>query len=366
MLVKAKTNALTKEFSNWTLLIIVVGILSLMFASLANGAPMRNEVPPGTLPPMEEFANPMAPMTPPPESPRDLAPPAGNDFGAIADLWRVLELHRNGDLEEAIVGWQQVKLPREAWRNVGLAAAYLRNGNLEEAATILDYALTMEPNNAVLHYYNAISLLSKAVDAPEWYDAAPTPRMLLAAQTPDRATRASTLYRLGAISEFEKAIELAKVLNLNERLYPPVVFADVPSYGPIGSGVANSMFVMLPNGEYYEPLYQTPMPIEPPTVADLLDAIGADEFEGKAHNMLAPLYLDRGLLQQAEEHMDAAVGLDMNVLDGYRQLADRYDACGQYGDAFRANLKAMGGSDGIVEPARKALDAIRKSLIESW
>lgn len=56
----------------------------------------------------------------------------------------------------------------------------------------------------------------------------------------------------------------------------------------------------------------------------------------------------------------------MNVLDGYGELADRYEARGHYCDAFRANLKAIGCADGIVGPVRKTLDALRKSLNESW
>ncbi len=363
MLVKAQSNVVVKEFLNWTLLIVVVAILSLMLSRAASGGrPVPGDVPPGTLPPMGELATPMAPM---PDVPREIAPPAGNEFGLIADAWTVLELHRSRNMEEAIEGWQRLTLPRDTavWQSVGLAAANLRVGNVEKAADVLSDGLLLDPDNAVLHYYQGLVLLTMSVEAADWYDDATMPHTCLVSHSPERA---SVLYRLGAIHEFERVVELAKDVNLEQPLVPPVVFAGVPMIEPIGTGVANPMWVSQPGGDYIEPLYRTPMPLEPPTVSDLLAAVGADDFEGKAHNLLAPLYLGRGLLQQAEEHMDAAVALDMNVLDGYGKLADRYEARGQYGDAFRANLKAIGGADGIVGPAQKAFDAFRKSLDKSW
>jgi len=368
MLVKAQHDTVTKDFLNLTLLMVVAFLLSVLIGRVTAGAhPLRNDVPSSTLPPMEEYAKPMPPMAPMTKMPREAVPPAREDFDLIANLWTVLELHRNGDMEEALAGWESLGLPchTEVWRDVGLTAAHLRVGNVEQAADVLDYALRKEPKNAVLHYYNALALLTKAADAPDWFDATPAPSTRFVSHTLGRVTRARALYHLAAINEFETAIELAKQVTLGQQLVTPVLFVGVPMVEPIGNGVKRLEFASLPNGESYEPLYSEHMPLAPPTVADLLEVLGAENFEGKAHNMLAPLYLKRGLLPQAEEHMDAAAALNMNVLDGYQQLADRYEAREQHGDAFRANLKAIGRAGGIVGPARKALDALRNSFNES-
>jgi len=365
MLLKAQNDSLAKDFLNLTLLMVVVFMLSVLLGRVAAGTePLRNDVPPDTLPPMSEYSKPMSPMT---AAPRETSPPPREDFDLIADLWTLLELHRSGDMEAALVGWERLVLPchTEVWRDVGLAAAHLRAGNVEQAADVLDYALRTEPKNAVLHYYKALVLLTKAANAPDWYDAAPTPRTRIVSHTPGRATQARALYHLTATQEFEKAIEFGKDVKLGQQLVPPVIFVGVPMNEPIGMGVTRLTFAALPNGENYPPIYPEQMPVAPPTVADLLEVLGADNFEGKAHNMLAPLYLKRGSLEKAEEHMDAAVALKMNLLDGYQQLADRYEMRGQHGDAFRANFKAIGRAGEIVGPARKALDTLRKSFNES-
>jgi hypothetical protein len=61
-----------------------------------------------------------------------------------------------------------------------------------------------------------------------------------------------------------------------------------------------------------------------PCVGDLLTAIGADNFAGKAHNLLFGLHLDRGELLAAELHLDAAVATGVAALYGYQDLAEAY------------------------------------------
>ena len=93
-----------------------------------------------------------------------------------------------------------------------------------------------------------------------------------------------------------------------------------------------------------------------PTAGDLLLALDAEEFDGKAHNTLGCLFLERGSLELAERHLDDAVQSRLDVVYGYRDLGDEYRACGRHADAMRAYLKATKFS---ANKMSTLLDAIR-------
>ena len=95
------------------------------------------------------------------------------------------------------------------------------------------------------------------------------------------------MYELAATLDFERAIELACALQLDEAI--------VPDRFPTSSALE-------------------------PTVGDLLLALGADNFQAKAHNTLGYLFLKRGALEPAEQHMDDAVQGGLDVVYGYRDL----------------------------------------------
>jgi hypothetical protein len=100
----------------------------------------------------------------------------------------------------------------------------------------------------------------------------------------------------------------------------------------------------------------------PPMVHDLVEAIGADNFVGKSHNMLGHLYLDRGWLEQSEGHMDQAAATGLSILYGYQDLGDRYGLEGRHLDACRSYLKQLAQGGPIVGPATKFLDNLRKAF----
>ena len=64
-------------------------------------------------------------------------------------------------------------------------------------------------------------------------------------------------------------------------------------------------------------------------MGDLLLAMGADNFVGKAHNLLFGLHLDRGELLAAELDLDAAVATGIAPLYGYQDLAEAYVTANQ-------------------------------------
>jgi hypothetical protein len=79
-----------------------------------------------------------------------------------------------------------------------------------------------------------------------------------------------------------------------------------------------------------------------PTVADLLLVTGATNFERNAHHMLGYLFIERGALEVAEEHLDQAKDLGAEVPYLFNDLGEEYEAEGRHADAARAYLKAVG------------------------
>jgi tetratricopeptide (TPR) repeat protein len=361
MFLRLNSQVFVKESLNWMLVVTVVAILSLLFGRILVGAmPPTETEQPGLLPPME--AIPMGPMM---ETPRT-EKPRPNNLDVTLDLWRAMELHRGGKMEEALAAWQELQLPAESdvWRQIALTAAHLRLGQTDEAAEVLEALETAGADNPLVCYYKAIVLLTQAAEAPDLYDSVEITPIRLAAFNPEKTTPAATLYRLAAIRELEAAIRLADNVILEQPLVPPVMFVHLLNATAVGTGVDRAALTMARNARPARPYEPTPLPIDIPTVGHLLTAIAADNFAAKAHNMLGPLYLDQGLLDDAEQHMDAATEMGMNVLAGYRELAERYAAEGRHADAFRANLKDMAHGGGIVGPGRDAWRNLQKSLHE--
>jgi tetratricopeptide (TPR) repeat protein len=131
-----------------------------------------------------------------------------------------------------------------------------------------------------------------------------------------------SMYELAATIDLEWSIEFSRFVRMDEGLLSDCCAAE-------------------PYGE--------------PTVADLLSALGAEDFEAKAHNTLGTLFLERGALELAEQHLDRAAQGRLEVAAGYRELVDKYQACGRHLDALRAGLKATAYSGGKLQPLVDAL-----------
>jgi tetratricopeptide (TPR) repeat protein len=321
---------LVHEALKWLLIATIFALFSLLWASTARGAPPLGRI--GD-PPIKD------------------------------QLWTVVDLHRQGRTKEAIALWQEIRLPEQSdsWRYVALTAAHLRERQIDEAVIMLETLECLEPDNALAHYYKGLLSLTQAEKAPIQYDAIDQGRFRLVSLQ-ERSLQTAEMYRRVAMQEFEKAIELGPAVKLDMKLLPEQLLASRPD------GVYRAVLLVAtddqpPPATFY-PVYPMPYPMEAPTVGELLTAIGADNFVGKAHNMLGPLYLDEGLLTKAESHMDSAVDLGMHVQNGYSELARRYDDVGQHGDAFRANLKAMAHGNGLAKPGFDALDSLLKGLFD--
>jgi tetratricopeptide (TPR) repeat protein len=308
------------EVLKWVALMVLAMALVVLAASLARGG-LPNE--PLRLPAdMMESAKPM--------SAEELLPIDPNE-----QLWKILAAHRSGDAQEALLGWELVELPRETdvWRHVARGMALLQLGEIERAALALSKAEELQPDQPVVHYAMAILRLEQARTAREWYDAIGPMVVRLATFGPREVVpNSKSMYQLAAMMEFEKALELAD--NLERTL----------------------VLVM--------PDHRVQATVALVTVGDLLEAIGADRYEGQTHNMLGMMYVERANGEAAEQHLDAAVKQGANVVYGYRDLAALYELQDRHGDAFRVHLKSLGRDPSLVRPMYKALENAAKAVLE--
>jgi len=302
------------EFLKWLVLLFAAGVIALLLATrLANAAPQE----PGRLPDMSAEARPISSVPAATFSPEAGSPLALNDHHQV--LWRILERHRTGEVEEAIAQWRQADLPREAdtWKGVALGAAYLQAGQHDEAEEWLDLALKANGDNAVAHYYVGLLRIAQADQAREWHDAIGPPAWMFIA-LPKVMPNTRSMYELAAIMELEKAIELASLVDIDATLAPASVTSNEQSM---------------------------------PTVRDLLTALGAQRYPARAHNALAALYTDHWQLDAAEQHLDAAVTERMNAPFAYRELGIALERVGRYEDAARVFMKAFRHGDANLHPA---------------
>jgi tetratricopeptide (TPR) repeat protein len=246
--------------------------------------------------------------------------------GDLADdgleLWQAIVIARADAPRHTIKVWNQVQLPASTriWRDVTLAAAYLRAGDLKMAEVALDAAVEADRHHPVVHYYAALIRLEQAHTTKSWPDAIGPTRTRLVSYLPDVSPNSADMYRLAAANALDRVIEYADRLTPSEPLIPP------------------------------------DWTIEPtlrPTINDLLVALGAKDHLAMSHNLLAQHYLERGSADLAEHHLDHAVTLGSNVLDGYSRLSDLFESEGRNLAAARADAKAARSSRDPIGSARR-------------
>jgi tetratricopeptide (TPR) repeat protein len=291
-----------EELVRWMLLIAAAIALMLALATALAADPTR---PPGLLPqPIGELAKPIlpAPMRPFfPENPPPgrILPPAE----AAARLWMIFDSHRAGCAAEALAGWNEVRLPdyMAHWREMAIGAAYMQAGDLPRAEMSFEGARQMQPDHAILAYFTGLLRLEQATAAMRVPDNLNKNRDSLVSYTPgeDKA-----MYEAAAIAELQFAIARAHEIRLDE----PLIETDMQ--------IEESVFV--------------------PRTGNLLVALGADNFVGKAHHTLFGVMLKRGELDAADYHLGQAARRGIAVLYGYRDLAEAYVIQERNSDALRA------------------------------
>lgn len=249
----------------------------------------------------------------------------------VWDIWGVLLAQANGQTDEAVAGWETLDLPRDmlVWKHVALTAANLDLGRIEEAEAQLDVAWMHDGANPLVHYYTALYNLELADRGREWFDVPQRPVIQLVGYAPRAVPNTTGMFRLIAIAELERALEGAPGLVTEVPLLPPA-WATEPEYCP--------------------------------TVADVLQAIGAGNFEVQAHHMLGDLFRADGRLELAEQHLDAVTDAGTLPVYGYDELADAYAAQGRHIDAARAYAKAVHAHPGDSAAAGQVFNQLREAL----
>lgn len=236
---------------------------------------------------------------------------------AVARLWMTLESQRAGCFGDAISGWEQVGLPDETahWRESGMAAAFLQAGDLQKAEAHLNAARRLTSQNAVHAYFTGVLRLEQAAASGHIPGDTRRHTDMLVSYTPveDRLQ-----WRMLAIVELQNAIVWSGEIQLDERLLT------------IDEQIEETVVV--------------------PRVSDLLAALRADNFVGKAHHLLFGLYLNGGNLSLAEFHLDQAAATGIAVLYGYRDLAATYLDEGRGSDVLRLARKDLDVNQPWIRP----------------
>ena len=225
-------------------------------------------------------------------------------------LWRTLVAQARGDSAAAIHGWRHapLELPAEVWRHVGLTAAWLDRGHIDEAAEALDTAWDLARDNALVRYQFGLLNLERAHRSADWQEAAEVQfRLVSFGRRPQVMPNSAAMYRLAAIGDLEKAIEQAPRLALDA----PLLMTESAS------------------------------PVLAPRVGDLLRAIGAMQFTANSHVMLGQLFLEGGNLPLAEQHLDAAAAMGRKTPYGYQEIAAGFEGQHRFGEACLASAKAF-------------------------
>jgi hypothetical protein len=312
MITSRQQISLELEVVKWLLLVaLAIALVMALATALAAAEPMIG-IEPARLPEdMGRLARPLetAPIRPyfPEEGPEIQLPAAE----VAARLWMVLEHQRAGCVAEALAGWGQIRLSgtREVWRKTAMGAAYLGAGDVDRAALQLDAARQIAPAHPVVAYYTGILRLEQAARAARVPDEMSGGNERMVAHVPLLGRQARTTFNMLARQELELAIAGAGDVRLDEPL--------------------------VTNGRELEEQ------IVVPRVGDLLVALGADNFVGRAHHLLFGLALDEGELRVAELHLDQAVATGIAPLFGYEDLAEAYLSEQRPTDALRAAGKYL-------------------------
>jgi hypothetical protein len=323
------------EMLKWLVLIAAaIGLVAALATALAAADPMTE---PGRLPDdMGLLAKPMPEVTVKPYFPEGepaLAMPAEE---TAARLWMTLEEQRAGRMAQALQGWEGLRLPAETevWRQVGMAAAHLTEGKLTAAQEHLALARELAPQNAVVAYYTGILRLEQANAAVRVPDELTTGDLRLVVHVPARGLVTAIFYKAMARAELHQAVAQAGEVRLDQRLI-------------VGNMDMEERIVV-------------------PRVGDLLVALQADNFLGKTHHMLFGLELDRGLLTDAELHLDRAVATGIAPLYGYEDLAEAYLAQGNEPAALRTAGKDMQANYPLLWKGGQEMNEAIGRMWEGW
>ncbi|MFT7643952.1 MAG: tetratricopeptide (TPR) repeat protein [Pirellulaceae bacterium] len=255
------------------------------------------------------------------------------------DLWLVINRHENAEYDRAIAEWNSMRLPRHLrpWRNTAIASAMIHMGDLRGAEQSLADAIDVAPRNPVARYLLGVVRVHQAREAIEWPDiVGPIERIYVSTSPSSIVPNSRGMLELAAIQEFEAALKYAAELDYDQTM----CMID------------------------WSAAERTAMPVVPPTVGQLSDAIDAANYAGKSHLALAQLRLRRTDFEYTEFHLDQARDYGVPTGRTYMVLGNAYEEEGRMQDAARTYFKAVGTDTGLVTPLREAVRTIGGLLFE--
>lgn len=330
---------LTVELVKWLLLMAAAIALVAALATAVAADPMTE---PARLPDdMGLLAKPMEVQPIKPYFPEETPVAEMPAEQAAATVWMILEAQRAGRTPQALDGWRTIRLTAETevWRELAMAAANLADRNLIAAERHLDQARYLAPDQALVAYYTGLLRLEQAAAAVRVPDELTDGDLRFVARitapaVPARGIMAGVLLRTLARTELHMAIARAGDVPLDQRLIT-------------GDADLEHRIVV-------------------PRVGDLLVALAADNFVGKAHHLLFGLEMERGQLAGAEDHLDQAVATGIAPLYGYEDLAEAYLAQGQEAAALRAGRKDMQANYPLLWQAGQEMREAVERVWEGW
>lgn len=335
--------SLEMELVKWGVVLALAAALALGFATNAASGDDQS-VKPRLLPAeVTELARPMG-EDPVAEVQSMVVDQEVNDeavdekYQLAVDLWRILQLHESHP-QAALEAWDEVILPceLERWRLVASGAVHLQLGDIARAEDELHAARGWDKENPVVAYVMGKVRLAQAAEAREWYDSLGKSKRYFVSHTQDDPYPRTT-YRLAALMEFRRAVDSAESFSLDEPLMDVWwVMPEDPSQG---------------------------MPVQSPSLRDLVQAIGVDDYVGDAHQQLGRLYVDYGSLMLAERHLDVASDRGIGVSDAYRNLAQRYESVDLHADAARAYFKSIKHGGGVADPLQRVLQNLADAILD--
>lgn len=234
---------------------------------------------------------------------------AADRYALTVKLRQIVNDHRTGNHDQAMLDWQEIRLPLEAevWRAVAMAACHMRTGDDWAAKPYLKDAVVVDNDNAVTSFLKAELI---------WHE-------IQKQGENDRMLASYTSAGSGSGPE---------VLNLAIDVYRKVL-AQSPQVDTLTTLVPKHWGVRV-NG-------LVEIPANPPTVGELLQALRLSDYVAVSHSRLGVLYERIGDFENSENQLDQAAELGIDVSTEYLSLARKLKLSGQNAAAHRVFKKAL-------------------------
>ena len=238
---------------------------------------------------------------------------AAERYALTVKLKQIVNDHRLGNHEQALLEWQELRLPLESevWRAIAMAASYMKSGDDWAARPYLKDADALANDNAVISFLKAELI---------WHELQKEGEHGMMAGYTSSGYGGDQDAAYVAINVYKKVLAQARHVDT----LAPII--------PKHWGVRDNGLVQIP--------------VNPPTVGELLHALRLSDYVATSHSRLGELYGRIGELENAESQLDKAAEWGMDVSTEYLSLARKLRLTGKNAAAHRVFKKALGARKG--------------------